>query len=140
VPLHSEFPTNDGWQDIVNQLVSHHHGWPIMSFPLLTPINPNTQIVHAISPVHSSHASKRLKIDILQPSQDKGKTTSSPSSPSIDSSKSMSSYLHLKDDYSHVINEIQPQGSNQPRATSEKCKGNNSEKMKIVSQSGKYGF
>jgi hypothetical protein len=28
----------------------------------------------------------------------------------------------------------------QPRATSEKSKGNNSEKRKIASQSGKYGF
>jgi hypothetical protein len=48
--------------------------------------------------------------------------------------------MHLKDDCSHVISEIQPQGSNQPRATSGKSKGDNSDKRKIASQSGKYGF
>lgn len=48
--------------------------------------------------------------------------------------------MHLKDDFSHVINEMQPQGSNQPRATFEKYKGNNSEKEKNASQSGKTGF
>ena len=31
--------------------------------------------------------------------------------------------MHLKDGCSHVISEIQPQGSNQPRATSGKLKG-----------------
>jgi hypothetical protein len=72
--------------------------------------------------------------------QDKGKAVASPSSPSDDSSKSVSSRMHLKDDCSHVISEIQPQGSNQPRATSGKSKGDNSEKRKIASQSGKYGF
>jgi hypothetical protein len=72
--------------------------------------------------------------------QDKGKFVASPSYPSNDSSKSMSSHMHLKDDCSHVISEIQPQGSNQPRATSVKSKGNSSDKRKIVSQSGKYGF
>jgi hypothetical protein len=55
-----------------------------------------------------SHASKRLKTDIPQLVQDKGKTTASPSSPSYDSSKSVSSCMHLKDHCSHVINEIQP--------------------------------
>ena len=48
--------------------------------------------------------------------------------------------MHPKDDFSHVISEIQPQGSNQPRATSRKSKWNNSDKINIVSQSGKYGF
>jgi hypothetical protein len=140
VSLQPEVPTNDGWQEIVHQPVSHHHGWPTMSLPLPPPVNPNVQISRVVSPVQSSHASKRLKTDIPQPVQDKGKAVASPSSPSTDSSKSVSSHLHLKDDFSHVINEIQPQGSNQPRATSEKSKGNNSEKRKIASQSGKYGF
>jgi hypothetical protein len=140
VSLQPEVPANDGWQEIVHQPVSHHRGWPTMSLPLPPPVNPNVQISHVVSPVQSSHASKRLKTDIPQPVQDKGKAVASPSSPSTDSSKSVSSHLHLKDDFSHVINEIQPQGSNQPRATSEKSKGNNSEKRKIASQSGKYGF
>jgi hypothetical protein len=41
--------------------------------------------------------------------QDKGKVVASPSSPSNDSSKFMSSRMHMKDDCSHVISEIQPQ-------------------------------
>ena len=138
--LHLEVSTNDGWQEIVNYHVSHHRGWPTMSFPLPPPINPNVQIAHFVSPVQSSHASKRLKTNIPQPIQDKVNATSSPSSPSTNSLKFVSSCLHLKDDCSQVINEIQPQGSNQPWDTSEKSKGNNSKKRKIASQSGKYGF
>jgi hypothetical protein len=111
-----------------------------LSLPLPPLVNPNVQIYHDVSPVQYSHTSKRLKIDIPQLVQDKGKAVASPSSPSIYSSKSVSSHLHLKDDFSHVINEIHPQGSNQPEATSEKSKGNDSEKRKIASQSGKYGF
>jgi hypothetical protein len=110
-----------------------------MSFPLPPPVNPNVHISH-VSPVQSSHASKRLKNDIPQPVQDKGKLVSSPSSPSNDSSKSVSSQMHLKDACSHVVNEVQPQGSNQPQDTSENSKGNNSGKRKIASQSGKYSF
>jgi hypothetical protein len=59
-----------------------------MSFPLPPPVNTNVQIFHVVSPVQSSHASKRLKIDIPQPMQDKRKTFASPSSPSTYSSKS----------------------------------------------------
>jgi hypothetical protein len=39
--------------------------------------------------------------------------------------------MHLKDDCSHVISEINPQGSNQPKATSGKSKGDNSDRIKI---------
>jgi len=46
----------------------------------------------------------------------------------------------MKDDWSHVISEIQPQGSYQPKVTSGKSKGGISDKRKITSQSGKYGF
>jgi hypothetical protein len=140
VSLQPQAPTNDHLQEIVNQHVSHHRDWTTMSFPLPPSINPNVQIARVVSPVHSSPASKRLKIDIPRLVQDKGKTTTSISSPSTDSSKYVSSLLHLKDDLFHVISEIQPQGSNQPWATSEKSKGNNSEKRKIASQSEKYGF
>jgi hypothetical protein len=87
VSLQPEVPKNYGWKEIVNQPVSHHHGWHTMSFPLPPPINPNVQISCAISLVHSSHASKRLKTDIPQPVQDRGKEFASPSSPSDDSSK-----------------------------------------------------
>jgi hypothetical protein len=92
------------------------------------PVNPNAQISHVVSPVQSSHANKKLKTDIPQPVQDKGKAVASPSSSSKESSKSVSSRLHLKDDFSHVINAIQPQGSNQPKAATEKSREDNSEK------------
>jgi hypothetical protein len=143
VSMQPEPPANDGWQEIVNQPASHHHGWPTISFPLPPPpppINPNAQISHVVSPVQSSHASKRLKTGVPQPVLDNRKATASPSSPSTESSKSVSSRLHLKHDCSHVINAIQPQGSNQPRATPEKSRGDNSEKRKYASHSNKYGF
>jgi hypothetical protein len=87
VSLQPEVPANDGWQKNFHQSVSHHRGWPTMSFPLPPPINPNVQIVHVVSSVQSSHARKILKIVILQPLQDKGKAAASPSSPSTESSK-----------------------------------------------------
>jgi hypothetical protein len=48
--------------------------------------------------------------------------------------------MHLRDDFSHVISEIKPKGSTQPKANSENSKGDNNNKGKIASQSGKYGF
>jgi hypothetical protein len=120
VSLQLEVPTNDGWQEIINQLVSHHRGWHTMSLPLPPPVNPNVNISHVVSPFQSSHASKRLKIDIPQPVQDKENIVASSSSPPGDSLKSLSSRMHLKYECSHVIIEIQPQGSNQSWATSEK--------------------
>ena len=89
--------------------------------------------------VQSSYARKRLKIEAHN-APDKGKSVVAPSSPSNDSAKSMSSCMHLRDDFSHVISAISPKGSTQPKATSEKSKGDNSNKGKIASQSGKYGF
>jgi hypothetical protein len=62
VSLQPEVPTNDSWKEIVNHLVSQHHGWPTMSFPLPPPINPNVQIACVVSPIQCSHASKRLKL------------------------------------------------------------------------------
>jgi hypothetical protein len=41
VSLQHEVPKNDGWQEIINQPVSHHRGWPTMSLPLPPPVNPN---------------------------------------------------------------------------------------------------
>jgi hypothetical protein len=72
--------------------------------------------------------------------QDKGKVVASPSSPSSDSAKSVSSCMHLSDDRSHVISEIKPQGSTQPKVNSCKYKGDSSDRRRIASQSGKYGF
>ena len=71
---------------------------------------------------------------------DKGKVVVAPSSPSSDSTKSVSSRMHLRDDCSHVISEIKPQVSTQPKANLGNSKGDSSNEGKIVSQSGKYGF
>jgi hypothetical protein len=71
---------------------------------------------------------------------DKGKFVASPSSPSSDSAKSVSSRMHLRDDCSHAISEIKPQGSTWPKANSGKSKGDSRNKGKIASESGKYGF
>jgi hypothetical protein len=48
--------------------------------------------------------------------------------------------MYLNDDCSHVISEIQPQGSNQPQDNSGKSKVDNNDKRKIASHGGKYGF
>jgi hypothetical protein len=71
---------------------------------------------------------------------DKGKVVVAPSSPSSDSTKSLSSCMHLRDDCSHVISEIKPKGSTQPKVNSGRSKRENNNKGKISSQSGKYGF
>jgi hypothetical protein len=71
---------------------------------------------------------------------DKEKVVSTPSSLSSDSSKFVSYLMHLRDELSHVISENKPKGSTQPKANSEKSKGDNNNKGKIASQSGKYGF
>jgi hypothetical protein len=129
-------PANDGWKEIVNQISSQRHGWPTVSFPLSPPpplINPNAQISHLVSPVHSLHTNKRLKTGVPQHVLDNEKEMTSPSILSTKSFKSVSSCLHLKYDCSHVISAIQPQGSNQPRDTLEKSRGKNSEKRRYAS-------
>jgi hypothetical protein len=60
--------------------------------------------------VQSSHASKILKIESHY-AFDKGKFVVAPSSPSNDPDKFVSSWMHLRDDCSHVISEIKPKGS-----------------------------
>jgi hypothetical protein len=71
---------------------------------------------------------------------DKGKAIAATSSPSNGSNKSVSSRMHLRDNFSHVISDIRPKGSAQPKANSEKSKGDSSNQGRIASQSGKYGF
>jgi hypothetical protein len=84
-------------------------------------------------------SSKRLKTEAHQV-PDKGKSTTVPFSPSNDFDKSGSSHVHLRDDCSHVINEIRPKGSTHPKENSERLKGDSNNKGKIASQTGKYGF
>jgi hypothetical protein len=96
-----------------------------------------------LAPVHSlvqsSHARKRLKIEAHH-APDKGKSVVAPSSPSNDTSKSVSSCMHLRDDLSHVISDIRPKGSTQPKANLERSNGDNNNKGNIASHSGKYVF
>jgi hypothetical protein len=89
--------------------------------------------------VQSSHASKRLKIESHHV-VDKGKAIVVPSSPSDDSEKSMSSWIHLRDDCSHVISEIKPKGSAHPKANSGKSRGDSSNQERVASQTRKYVF
>jgi hypothetical protein len=62
-----------------------------------------------------------------------------PSKSSKESYEFVSSRLHLKDDCSHVINAVQPHGSNQPKAATKRSKEENSEKRPNASHN-KYGF
>jgi hypothetical protein len=80
-----------------------------------------------------------LKTEALH-APDKGKATTAPSSPSNGSDRSVSSLMHLRDDFSHVISEIRPKASTHPKANLERSKGDNNNKGRIASQSGKYGF
>jgi hypothetical protein len=137
--MQPEVPSNDGWKEIANPVVSHHRGWPNLLLPPPPPVNPNVYISPMHSPILFLHASKWIKTDVPHV-KDKGDATASPSSSSNDTSKFISSHMHLKDDCSHVVIEIQPQGSNQPHANSKKSMVVNSDKRNIVSQSGKYGF
>jgi hypothetical protein len=132
VSLQLEVPKNDRWQEIIHPTVFQHHGWPNLSLPAPPPINQIVQAAPVHSPVQSSHASKRLKTEAHH-APGKGKTIVAPSSPSNVSDKYVSSWMHLGDNCSHVINEIRPKGSVQPKANSEKSKGDSSNQGKIAS-------
>jgi hypothetical protein len=71
---------------------------------------------------------------------EKGTVVVAPSSPSSDSAKLVSSRIHLREYFSHVLSEIKPQGSTQLKAILGNSKGENGDKGKIAYQSGKYGF
>jgi hypothetical protein len=89
-----------------------------------SPFNPNAQDDRIVSPAQSSHASKMIKTTMPDPKIDKGKEVANSPNSSKNSSESTSSHLHLKDNCSHVISEIFPQGSNQPKAaTKDKTTG-----------------
>jgi hypothetical protein len=89
--------------------------------------------------MQSSHASKRLITYAPKPMQDKGKRVATASKSSKESSESVSSCLHLKDDCCHVISAVQPRGSSQPKAITERSKEDNNEKRPNASHS-KYNF
>jgi hypothetical protein len=89
--------------------------------------------------VKSSHARKRLKTKAHH-AFDKGKSIVAHSSPSNGFEKSMSSQMHLRDDCSHVISDIRPKCSAQPKENSGKSKGDSSDQGTVASQTRKYVF
>jgi hypothetical protein len=132
VSLQPEVPKNDGWREIVHPTISQHRGWPNLSLPAPPPNNQNVQAAPDHSSVKSSHASKILKTEAHH-APDKGKSIATPSSPSNGSDKSVSSRMHLRDDCSHVINEIRPKGLVHPKENLGKLKGDRSNQGKIES-------
>jgi len=137
--LQPEVHKNHGWKDIFHLTISQHRGWPNFSLPSPPPINQIAQDAPVHSPVQSSHARKRLKTKAHH-ALDKGKSIVVPSSPSNGSDKYVSSWMHLRDDCSHVISELRPKVSAQPKENSEKLKGDINNQGNIASQNGKYGF
>jgi hypothetical protein len=139
VSLHPEFPENDGWEEIVHPTISQHDSWPNLTLPSPPPLNPIVQASPNHSSVQSSHASKILNTEAHH-AFDKGKYYASPSSPSNDSDKSMSSWMHLRDDFSHVINEINPTGSTHTKVNLGKSRVDNNNQGRVASHTRKYGF
>jgi hypothetical protein len=125
VSLQPEVPENDGGQEIVHPAVSHHHGWPNLTLHAPPPLNLVVQAAPNHSPVQSSHTNKILNTEAHH-ACDKGKVIAPPSLPSNDSDKSVASQMHLRDDCSHVISEIKPKDSAQPKANSRKSRGDSS--------------
>jgi hypothetical protein len=82
--------------------------------------------------MQSSHASKILKTDSHH-AFDKGKAIATPSSPSNDFDKSVSSQMHLRDDFSHVISEIKPKDYPQPKDNLGKSRGDNNNQGRVAS-------
>jgi hypothetical protein len=71
--------------------------------------------------------------------RDKGKGVETTSKSSKVSSEFVSSRLHIKNDFSHVIGTVHPEGSNHLKAATEISKGDSSEKRSNASHS-KYDF
>jgi hypothetical protein len=70
----------------------------------------------------------------------KEKVATAPSTSLDNSGKSVSSHMHWKDDFSHMINKMRLKYSTQPKAGSKELKDDSINKGKIASQTGKYGF
>jgi hypothetical protein len=139
VSLQPEVLKHYEWQEIVHLAVSQHHGWPNLCFPPPSLVNPIVQASPNHSPVQSSHASKRLKTESHH-AIDKGKSTAAPSSPSNEYDKSVSSGMHLRDDCSHVIIDINPKGFAQPKEYLRKSRGDSNNQGRVASRTRKYGF
>jgi hypothetical protein len=139
VSLYPEVLEKDRWQEIVHLVVSQHRGWPSLS--LHAPPAYQSNFPRFPYPLASSifPCDNRLKTKAHH-ATDKGKSIASPSSPSNGFDKYVSSRMHLRDDFSHVISEIRPKGSTQPKENSERSKCNINNKGKIASRIGKYGF
>jgi hypothetical protein len=120
-------------QAIVHPIVSQHRGWPNLTLPDPPPLNPIVYVSPNHSPMQSSHASKILKTESHQ-AFDKGKAIATPSSPSDDSNKYVYSRMHLRDDCSHMISEINPKGSTQPKENSGKSRGGSNNQGRVTSQ------
>jgi len=79
-----------------------------------------------------SYSNKRLKTEARY-ALVKGKATTAPSSPSNDSDKYVSSRMHWRDDFSHMISNMRLKSSTQPKAGSEGLQYDSSNKGKIAS-------
>jgi hypothetical protein len=86
-----------------------------------------------------SYSNKRLKTEAYYASV-KEKAATAPSASSDNSGKSVSSHLHWKDDFSHMINKMRFKYSTQPKTVSEGLKYDSISKGKIASQTGNMAF
>jgi len=86
-----------------------------------------------------SYSNKRMKIEGYYTSV-KDKVATSPSTSSDNSGKSVSSYMHWKDDLSHMMNKMRLKYSTEPKAGSKGLKYDITNKGKIASQNGKHVF
>jgi hypothetical protein len=86
-----------------------------------------------------SYSNKRLKIEAYY-AFFKEKAATAPSASSDNYGKFVSSHLHWKDDFPHMISKMRLEDSTQPKAGSEGLKYDSINKGKIASQTRKYGF
>jgi hypothetical protein len=86
-----------------------------------------------------SYSNKMMKTEAYYASV-KEKAATAPSAFSDNSGKSVSSHLHWKDNFSHMINKMTLKDSTQPKEGSKGLKDDSINKGKIASQTKKYGF
>ena len=86
-----------------------------------------------------SSSNKRLKTEAYY-ALIKEKVTTAPSRYSNNSDNYVSSHMHWKDDFYHMVNEMRLKYSTQPKVGSEGLKDDGINKGNIASQTGKYGF